>query len=92
MYKPTASLIISTKDGINMITGIYKLTDTVLKFRQVVAGKTVLKSVRESDGLRYDDPLPLYTIRVENLTNTIDTGKARVLYYVNEENVEGLNV
>ena len=89
MYKPTASLIIETKDGINMVAGISKMNDEFLRFRQVIAGKTVLKKVREEDGLLYDDPLPLYIIRTDKIKNiqNIDGMLSRKLYYINEEDI-----
>ena len=86
MYAPTASLVIESEDGIKLVTGISKLTGNCLRFRQVVAGKTVLKKLRKSDGLLYDDPLPLYIIDVNKLID-IDNIRNRAVYYIKEKNI-----
>jgi hypothetical protein len=88
---PTGSLIITSKDGIKMVTGITKAKGNYLKLRVTVAGKTNIKTIREEDGLLYDTPLPLYTIDIKKISK-IDNIDNRALYYINEEDILRVSV
>jgi hypothetical protein len=72
MYQPTARLIIESKNGIDMVTGISKTRGQFLKFRQVVAGDT--------------RDLPLYTININSL-DKVDNILDKPVYYIKRENI-----
>jgi hypothetical protein len=76
MYKPSARLIIESENGIDMVTGISKARGEFLKFRQVIAGKTILNG----------DVLPIYTISMKKLEK-VDNIRDKAVYYVKKENI-----